>query len=156
MLWSPTKTVSKGEYNYVYLPEHPFATDRGYVLEHRVIVENKLNRLLGQDEVVHHVNDNKKDNAISNLEVMGRVEHIKHHLSEVGRCYVILRCPNCGVEFEVPKNKSFLIKKTKFTACSPKCRGKFSAYIQYKGIDDFVLNAFKNNLVKEYRKYLYK
>ena len=59
-MWTIRKVVSKGEYNYAVVPEHPNRTINNYVLEHRVIMENYLGRLLRDDEVIHHKNGNKK------------------------------------------------------------------------------------------------
>lgn len=47
--------------------------------EHRVIMENFLERKLMPDEVVHHINGNKADNRIENLQVMTRAEHTRYH-----------------------------------------------------------------------------
>ncbi len=43
-MWIIQKIVSKGEYNYAVVPEHPNATSNGYVLEHRVVMENAIGR----------------------------------------------------------------------------------------------------------------
>jgi len=51
-VWKVEKIVKKGAYLYALVPEHPYATKNGYVLEHRVVMENHLNRLLNPDEVV--------------------------------------------------------------------------------------------------------
>lgn len=44
-------------------------------LEHRLIMEEHLGRKLSADEVVHHINGDKKDNRIDNLQVMTWSEH---------------------------------------------------------------------------------
>lgn len=52
---------------------------KGNVKQHRKIVENFLGRRLGPDEIVHHINGDKTDNRIENLEVMSRGEHSSLH-----------------------------------------------------------------------------
>ena len=47
---------------------------------HRAIAERKLKRHLATNEIVHHMNDNPKDNEINNLIVMDRRTHGKLHL----------------------------------------------------------------------------
>jgi len=46
----------------------------------RILMEEHLGRELTYDEVVHHINEDPKDNSIENLQVMSRGEHtILHH-----------------------------------------------------------------------------
>ena len=46
---------------------------------HRVIVEESLGRTLGTDEVVHHVDHDRLNNAPDNLVVLSRSEHTRLH-----------------------------------------------------------------------------
>lgn len=56
--------------------------ERGYVQEHRLIMERKLDRPLVEVEIVHHINRDRTDNRIENLELMSRSEHAKEHSKE--------------------------------------------------------------------------
>lgn len=47
--------------------------------EHRFIIEQFLGRKLKRNEVVHHINGNKNDNRIENLQLMSLSEHSKLH-----------------------------------------------------------------------------
>lgn len=46
---------------------------------HRIIAERMLGRKLRPDEVVHHIDGNKRNNAPENLMVLTRAEHAKLH-----------------------------------------------------------------------------
>lgn len=46
---------------------------------YRQIMENHLNRKLAFNEVVHHVNGDRSDNRLENLQVMTREEHSRYH-----------------------------------------------------------------------------
>lgn len=50
--------------------------------EHRTVMEKKLGRKLLPSEVVHHKDNNKKNNDPDNLEVKTRAEHIKEHMTD--------------------------------------------------------------------------
>ena len=71
--------ISWNGYRYLRRPHHPAATQHGYVMEHRLVMEEVLGRILTKDEVVHHKNENKLDNRPDNLAIMTRSEHMKLH-----------------------------------------------------------------------------
>jgi len=55
-------------YVFISSPGHPHAGKRGYVAEHRLVVETYLKRFLkGKNEPVHHLNNIKDDNRPKNL-----------------------------------------------------------------------------------------
>jgi hypothetical protein len=61
------------------------STDGYYVIRgkkvHRIIMEECLGRKLLRTEIVHHINENKLDNRIENLQVVSRAEHNRIHFS---------------------------------------------------------------------------
>jgi hypothetical protein len=122
------KTIKKGQYVYALVPDHPSATKNGYVLLHRVLIENKIGRLLQKDEEVHHIDFNPKNNSEDNLQLMKACDHRQLHADlKKGRTMVALICPTCKKEFIVPKNQTHLVKGYKNpTCCSRSCRGIYS------------------------------
>lgn len=149
-MWNIQKIVSKGDYCYGVVKEHPNSTKHGYVLLHRLVMENHLNRLLNNDEIVHHKNGNKKDNNIDNLEVMTRQNHASYHGSLIGKTICLIKCPNCGENFTKEKNQTHLTKGGTFTFCSRKCNGQFYRKVQLYGITHEMNTAVSVNILKEF------
>jgi len=75
------RVKARSKYIFVYFPEHPKANFYGLVLEHRVLIEAKIGRLLERDEQVHHINEAKDCNDIDNLQLMSISEHSRLHHS---------------------------------------------------------------------------
>ena len=68
-------------YIAVYAPDHPFKNKKGYVLEHRLVMEKKIGRYLKPEEVVHHINGNRMNNKVTNLQLFpNNGEHTKDHI----------------------------------------------------------------------------
>lgn len=62
-------TKSSGGYAYLYKPDHRNCNSRGRILEHKFVMSEYLGRPLEDKETVHHINGNKLDNRIENLEL---------------------------------------------------------------------------------------
>ncbi len=72
----------KDGYIGVYFPEHPDANKEGYVMQHRLLMEQHLGRRLNKDEVVHHMNKDRADNRLENLCLMTASAHMSMHMYE--------------------------------------------------------------------------
>lgn len=155
MLWQINKIISKGDYLYAIIPEHPKATKNHYVLLHRAIMENTIGRLLTDDEVVHHKDGNKKNNSIENLELINKNDHIRLHRLKSGKKTTKLKCPWCGKEFVRYTNETFLQKPSKYncTCCSVTCGRKLHRYIQLHGISIELKERINSNVIDNYRSY---
>ena len=76
------KGGKKKNYDYIliYKPDHPFTECKGYIREHRLVMEQILSRYLDPKEVVHHINGIRYDNRIENLKLFANhSEHMTFH-----------------------------------------------------------------------------
>lgn len=136
--------MGQAETTYKYI-NHNGKTAR----EHRVVMENLLGRKLDEDEVVHHINENKQDNRIENLQIMSRSEHTHDHLSGTTDTKTI-NCYCCGKELI---KETRLIKyrdktgQTKFY-CSHACSAiANSTYFEkYGNISELIKEELNNGL----------
>ena len=153
-LWDIEKIVKSGEYLFAVVRGHPNAYEHDYVLAHRVVMENKLGRLLKGDEVVHHKDGNKHNNHPNNLLLESRSVHTSRHLREKGQSWVTLKCPQCGKLFDRERRTTQLTQKTKhYTACSLECSGGFTKGVRKNGWSEKQKKAIEENIVREYKVY---
>lgn len=68
-------------YKKVYCPNHPAAQKDGRVYEHRLVMEKKLGRYLKDNEEVHHIDHNPRNNNPDNLMLFtNHSEHTRHEM----------------------------------------------------------------------------
>jgi hypothetical protein len=74
--WNPDKIISSHGYVKVRVGVgHEFADPNWYAYEHLLTWIAAGRRRPKVHEVIHHKNDNKKDNRLDNLEIKTRVDH---------------------------------------------------------------------------------
>lgn len=54
--------------------------EHGWVAQHRHVMEQFIGRPLHSTELVHHINGNRQDNRIENLQLVTKSEHGKIHV----------------------------------------------------------------------------
>ena len=86
--WRGGRIKSSSGYILIHQPDHPNCQKRGYVLEHRLVIEKFLGRYLKSWETVHHLNGIKDDNRLENLQIVFRKKH-----------FGTVKCPVCKYEF---------------------------------------------------------
>lgn len=149
-LWNGGQSVHTDGYLYVRTEGHPYSGNAGYVLEHRVILESRMRKeaplhrflidhegvlYLRPDIEVHHINKDKRDNALENLLACTSGAHRSIHngkapmkgetwpeeqgLLEFLPYKVSCTCGTCGVSFF---KKRFDVERSKGNFyCSRAC-----------------------------------
>lgn len=114
-----------GGYRYARtIPVHPRANSKGLYPLHRVLMENKLGRLLEPGEIVHHKDEIRSNDTIKNLELKRNNEHARDHAIERAPPSIPLVCAVCSKRFELkPYFYRARLKQSKGNglACSRAC-----------------------------------
>lgn len=142
--------LTSAGYVYDKQPLHPLADKRGRVLQHRRIWFD-TNGPIPKSGVIHHINGDKTDNRLINLELCDRSSHMKEHYPR-GFCseawnkgkteYSNVVCQECGIGFvRLAKEVRKTLKRGSRVLCNRYCgknkgwtlhkSGKYQA--QYKG-----------------------
>lgn len=103
-------------------------------LYHRWVVEQAIGRKLGRNEYVHHINGDKQDNRLENLQVLTPLEHNRLHNEKLPKTKI---CKVCGKEFEPSVNH-----RGRSSICSRECLRKWQKQT----------SVFKDRPIQQYDK----
>lgn len=143
-------TMKNGDYILVKAPDDfPGYKYRGkYVYEHILNYWRQYGIIPDKTEIIHHIDENKHNNSLDNLELKKRSEHTKEHTVARGKMMVELICPGCLNHFVIEKRQSYITKKTSVSCCCRQCIGKYT-YLSKKQKEERKRNMF----VKEFRQF---
>lgn len=131
--WKGGKYNQGSGYIRVWSPNHPNKDSKGYVYEHRLLMEQMLGRYLKPGEIVHHINGIKDDNREKNLQLMlSNKEHFKNTRRGVKRPDLAKYKQIFKNPLPVPQKKGELVsvvrsgrQKTYITKKCPGCKKLF-------------------------------
>lgn len=104
----------------VYLPDYPYSVSyghkKGYITRAAAVWWIYTGQKITRGWVIHHIDENKLNDCIDNLQVMTANAHASlHHFKDI----VYLTCEWCGSEFRV-----YPYRKKTARYCSSQCKGE--------------------------------
>lgn len=97
---------------------------RRTILYAKYLVSLKEGRILTAEEQVDHIDGDKENDDISNLEIVTEEENRKRYNSKLTKACVTLTCPYCGQQFTRERRQTHLVKGGTRTFCSRSCVAK--------------------------------
>lgn len=114
-------------------------------LLHRVIYEEYHNVILTNKDVIHHIDGNKENNDVSNLELTNNSEHAKLHQKSRIKPLIQLICQQCNKKYKIPiaQYKSKIKQGQTIFVCSKHCGGLMSSKkaTQFKSNPKYLQNV---------------
>ena len=145
-------------YDRVYLPSHLRAHQDGLVYVHILQAEKYLGRALKTEEVVHHIDGNKTNNAFTNLMVFATSNmHTKyHHHIDAGSDCILRRIDKVWYCYDVNPDVSVCLlcgreKDKKAVICKSCYIKKMTAHIPSR--NTLIQDLLSLNFVSIGRKY---
>ena len=115
-------------YARVYKPGHPNARPDGSIYAHVFVMSEILGRPLKEGEVVHHEDEDTRNNTPGNLMLFeSQAEHLLYHAKaralEACGDASFMKCCHCK-EYDNPSNMK--VSKTAYAAYHIECKAKYS------------------------------
>lgn len=106
---------------------------RRTILYSKYLMSLYVGRILTKEEEVDHIDDNKLNDDLSNLEIVTHEENRRRHSIMNPATMVSLVCPKCQKKFSRKKKNTFFTNKNKKRSfCTLECSGSFYGSNKYK------------------------
>ena len=81
----------------------------------RYLMSVKMGRFLTDEETVDHIDNDKLNDSIDNLQILSLADNNRKEANRIGKKMVILMCPNCHKIFERCRHQSNICRLFKIT-----------------------------------------
>lgn len=142
----------EGRYYAMLVPKDKTKYKRITISYARYIMSVHQHRFLLPSEHVDHIDNNKTNDVIENLQILSLKQNNQKEVARKGgRALVELKCPNCGKLFIKEKKNSFLKGSKIFNACSRECACAFYKKYSQNPSNIEVQKAIKEMFIRELR-----
>lgn len=114
--------VNRENRKTLYLVEHGSTRVTSSTAYARYVLSVHLKRFLNEDEQVDHIDNDKTNDDVSNLQILSCADNLKK--SAKGRTMINLICPHCQIEFTRERRlvpSVYDPSKTGLNFCSRSC-----------------------------------
>lgn len=89
----------------------------------RYLLSCLFKRFLNKEEQVDHIDGDKTNDNIENLQILSGSANVRKHIIQTNRGHkiAVMECPTCKTVFERAYNKTHFQKKGHYSACSRDC-----------------------------------
>ena len=110
---------------------NPVTNKRRTLLFSKYVMSVKMGRVLSKDEQVDHVDGDRTNDDIDNLEIVTSKENRRRWCEScTGPTMITLECPHCRKTFTKERRQTHLVKGGARTFCSRSCAGRFYANLR--------------------------
>jgi hypothetical protein len=120
----------------------PLAKKRTTILYSKYLISIKEKRMLNKGEQVDHIDGNKLNDSVENLQIVTGEENRRRHAVLHSAIKLKHKCPVCDQVFERTQQRSYQkTKNGKSICCSRRCGGRKKSFIFLRGIISSPISA---------------
>lgn len=152
--WKYGYLIHHKKENRKYVVLYNSHTSRSTTQYSRYLLSTNIGRYLKETEFVDHIDSDKTNDTIENLQILSMTENNQKDANKRGRYVVDIKCPNCGVIFTKPVANTPLHDKTKgICFCTRTCIGKFFIKANRGLTPERKHDIFEKSIIKTYREF---